>query len=311
MGSFVNEVLVQEAMRNSDAYGWSGFFHKDRLGKINAGPVWDFDQSAGNSSYPDDGVVEGWMFVHPNTTSTPFFWEKLFSDPLFRYALRYRWETLRYGPFSTYNLTAYIDSVASLLSEAQKREFGKWDVLGKYIWRETSGYQDRDSYFREVGYLKDFLTQRWAWMDVQLAQYENPYPWIPDPLNPPLPPDTTGSTEPPDTTGGTEPPDTTDITGVPGISYGTSAHPDGLLVYPNPVYSHLNIRIKRTDHQVYTVSIYNTMGELIREEHGIHADSEVHVYTMPLDPHMEPGIYLYRIKGSSGRYYHGRFIKLE
>jgi hypothetical protein len=311
MGSFVNEILVQEAMRNSDAYGWSGYFHKDRLGKICAGPVWDFDQSAGNSSYPDDGVVEGWMFTHPTKTSTPFFWEKLFSNPLFRYALRYRWETLRYGPFSTYNLTAYIDSVASVLSQAQQREFEKWDVLGKFIWRETTGYQDRDSYFREVAYLKNFLTERWAWMDAQLAQYENPYPWITDPLNPPQPPDTTGGTEPPDTTGGTEPPDTTGTTGAPGISRGTSAHPDGVLVYPNPAYGHLNIRITGTGHSSYTVSIYNAQGEMIRKKFDIRTDAEVHVYTMPLDPLIRPGIYFYRIEVASGRYYHGRFIKLE
>ena len=176
------------------------------------------------------------MFSHPNTNNTPFFWEKLFSDPLFRYALRHRWETLRYGPFSTYNLTAYIDSVASLLSQAQLREFEKWDVLGKFIWRETSGYQDRDSYNREVGYLRNFLTQRWAWMDAELAKYENPYPWITDPL----------------------PTDTTGITGTSGIT-----------------------------------------------------DSAAKVYTILLDSRLEPGIYFYRIQGSSGHYFSGRFIKLE
>ncbi len=73
--SFVAELMVQEAMRNSDAYGWSGYFHKDLGSKINAGPVWDFDQSAGNSSYPDNGVVEGWLFSHSGTSNTPFFWK--------------------------------------------------------------------------------------------------------------------------------------------------------------------------------------------------------------------------------------------
>ena len=290
MGSFVNEVLVHEAMRNSDAYGWSGYFHKDRLGKISAGPVWDFDQSAGNSSYPDDGVVEGWMFSHPNTNNTPFFWEKLFSDPLFRYALRHRWETLRYGPFSTYNLTAYIDSVASLLSQAQLREFEKWDVLGKFIWRETSGYQDRDSYNREVGYLRNFLTQRWAWMDAELAKYENPYPWITDPL----------------------PTDTTGITGTSGITANSSSHPGGgLLVYPNPARDRLNIRIVQPEYTAISISFYNNLGELVQQHRDLKADSAAKVYTILLDSRLEPGIYFYRIQGSSGHYFSGRFIKLE
>lgn len=174
VGSFIDELLVQESMRNSDAYGWSGYFHKDKERKINAGPVWDFDQSAGNSSYPDNGVLENWMFSHPNTTNTPFFWPLLFEDPDFRYHVRYRWERLREGPFQTSVLLNYIDSLANLLSEPKQREFEKWPVLGANIWREASGYAERNTYQKEIDYLKSFLTSRWAWMDQELAKYENP-----------------------------------------------------------------------------------------------------------------------------------------
>ncbi|MEP4669192.1 MAG: CotH kinase family protein, partial [Cyclobacteriaceae bacterium] len=85
--SFVDELLVQEAMRNSDAYGWSSYFNKDKNELIQAGPVWDFDQSSGNSSYPDNGIVEGWMATHPGTSLTPFFWPLLFNDLFFKYTL--------------------------------------------------------------------------------------------------------------------------------------------------------------------------------------------------------------------------------
>lgn len=175
--SFVDELLVQEALRNSDAYGWSGYFHKDKGGKINAGPVWDFDQSAGNSNYPDDGVVEGWLFSHPGTNNTPFFWPGLFTDPLFQYQIKARWESARMSIFKTETLIMYIDSLANLLEEAQKREFEKWPILGKYFWRETSGYEERDTYAKEVDYLKDFLTQRWEWMDKEIAKI-NPSPTV-------------------------------------------------------------------------------------------------------------------------------------
>ncbi len=174
VASFVDELLVQEGIRNSDAYGWSGYFHKDREAKICAGPVWDFDQSAGNSSYPDDGVVTGWMFSHPGTTNTPFFWPLLFNDPVFSYQVRKRWEELRMNEFKTTNLLSYIDSIANLLSEAQSREFEKWPVLGQFIWRETSGYEFRTTYQDEVDYLKSFLMQRWSWMDTELARIDNP-----------------------------------------------------------------------------------------------------------------------------------------
>ncbi|MBN2699383.1 MAG: CotH kinase family protein [Bacteroidales bacterium] len=180
VASFIYEAIVQEAMRNSDAYGWSGYYHKDKNGPINAGPVWDFDQSAGNSSFPDDGIIDLWLYEHPGKGGNPFYWPLLFNEPFFRYSVSLRWKELRAGPFRTETLLAYVDSIADLLSEAEAREFEKWPVLGKYIWRETIGYQDRDTYRREVGYLKNFLTQRWAWMDQQLSDVPKPpgYPEI-------------------------------------------------------------------------------------------------------------------------------------
>lgn len=178
--SFISEIIVQEALRNGDAYGWSAYFHKDKNGLINAGPVWDFDQSSGNSSYPDDGVVTGWMFEHESKSSTPFFWKRLYYDSFFKYSLSKQWNELRNDEFSNDSLFAYIDSIASLLSEAQEREFSKWPVLGQYIWRETTGYEDRDTYQKEVDYLKDILAQRWEWMDEELADINEPagYPEI-------------------------------------------------------------------------------------------------------------------------------------
>ena len=178
--SFIFEVIIQEAMRNSDAYGWSGYYHKDKNGLINAGPVWDFDQSAGNSSYPDNGVTTGWLIEHPNTSNTPFYWTLLLNDPFFKYSLSLRWKELRADKFSNANLIDYIDSTAAVLAEAQSREFARWPVLGAKIWRETNGYQDRDTYQKEVNYLKNFLISRWNWMDNQLANVLEPpgYPEI-------------------------------------------------------------------------------------------------------------------------------------
>jgi hypothetical protein len=178
--SFIYEVIIQEAMRNSDAYGWSGYYHKDKNGLINAGPVWDFDQSSGNSSYPDNGVVDGWLIKHPNTSNTPFYWSRLLDDPYFRYSLSLRWKELRADKFKTVKLLTYVDSIASTLSEAEVREFKKWPVLGENVWRETLGYEQRDTYQKEVDHLKEFLTERWEWMDSQLANILKPtgYPEI-------------------------------------------------------------------------------------------------------------------------------------
>ena len=188
--SFIYELIIQEAMRNSDAYGYSGYYHKDKNGLINAGPVWDFDQSSGNSSYPDNGtgsdpgvkpaVVDGWMVKHPKTIGTPFYWSKLLDDSYFKYSLSLRWKELRADKLKSEKLLTYVDSISSNLSEAQAREFKKWPVLGKNIWRETEGFEKRDTYQKEVDYLKEFLKQRWEWLDLELENISKPngYPEI-------------------------------------------------------------------------------------------------------------------------------------
>ncbi len=178
--SFINEVIVQEAMRNSDAYAWSAYFYKDKNELISAGPVWDFDQSAGNSSYPDDADHTQWLIEHFGKQDVPDFWRKLIADPFFKYSLKLRWEEMRATSFSNERLFAFIDSIAAELTVPQTREFTKWNVLGQFIWRETTGFEQRDTYQKEVDYLKEFLNKRWQWMDDQLEGVSMPtgYPEI-------------------------------------------------------------------------------------------------------------------------------------
>lgn len=278
--SFVNEILIQEAMRNSDAYGWSGYYHKDRLGKINAGPVWDFDQSAGNSSYPDNGIVEGWMFAHQGTSNTPFYWKKLFSDPVFSFAVRHRWETLREGPYSDMNLLGYIDSIADLLGEAQQREFNQWPVLATYIWRETTGYDYRDTYQKEVDYLKSFLIRRWQWMDNELAQYENPYP-------------------------------NADTTTTASTTFALGAPEDRMLVYPNPVRNQVTFRFQDSGPGSFSLTLYNHLGEIIVQHSEIPAFDPEQGYTLQLGSEIRSGVYFYRIVTEGNRHFNGRIIKIE
>lgn len=178
--SFISEMIVQEAMRNIDSYAWSAYFHKDKNGLIHAGPVWDFDQSGGNSNWIDDGLYTSWLFDHPAKGDTPNFWKKLFDDPFYKYSFKLRWNELRADKFSDASLFAYIDSIASELAIPQTREFQKWPVLGQYVWRETSGFDQRDTYQKEVDYLKEFISNRLSWIDKQFITLAKPlnYPSI-------------------------------------------------------------------------------------------------------------------------------------
>ena len=195
--SFIDEIIIQEITSNSDAYGYSGFFHKDRGEKICAGPEWDFDQALCNSSYNDGARTDEWIISKPNGARPPF-WDRLFSDPVVKSELKTKWNLYRKDALSNEHILAYVDSIVNYLSEAQKHNFTKWPILGVSIWRSLPGAEERDTYQKEVDYMKDWLVKHLEWMDNQLYQapsaVENQpgqnitefklYPNYPNPFNP-------------------------------------------------------------------------------------------------------------------------------
>ncbi len=170
VSSFIDELIVQEATKNSDAYGWSGFFHKDRLGKICAGPVWDFDQAIANSTHQNGDVVEYWMIEHTDGMF-PKIWLGLWKDPAFKEDVANRWFQYRSGPLRTERLFAFIDSLAVYLDEAQQRNFQRWPILGVEIWRSLPGARQRNTYQKEVDYMKAYLQAHMEWMDRELRPH--------------------------------------------------------------------------------------------------------------------------------------------
>jgi spore coat protein CotH len=63
---------VNELCSNSDVYQSSTFFHKDRDGKLRAGPVWDFNLSLGSTAN-GDSQVDQWQFNNGNRIGPPFW----------------------------------------------------------------------------------------------------------------------------------------------------------------------------------------------------------------------------------------------
>lgn len=168
--SFIDEIIVQEACKNSDAYGWSSYFYKDRGDKLKAGPVWDFDQALSNSTFNSGSNYAEWIITKYNS-DVPAFWNKLFQEKMFKYLLKERWFDLRQNALHTDTLLAFIDQTAALLSEgAQQRNFERWPVLGRQLWRSLPGWYDRDTYEKEVDYMKEFLVAHLDWMDQELSE---------------------------------------------------------------------------------------------------------------------------------------------
>ncbi|MCU0341580.1 MAG: CotH kinase family protein [Spirosomaceae bacterium] len=169
--SFVRLFLVNEVSRNVDGYRISTFFHKDRDskgGKIKAGPAWDYDLAFANADYCDGMRYTGWSYLFGNVCASdnwqvPFHWKRMLEDPTFASELYDEYTRMRKGPWKTERLHAYIDSVATVLQEAQQRNFQRWPVLGTYLWPNPRPVPT--TWAGEINELKTWLDYRLQWMD--------------------------------------------------------------------------------------------------------------------------------------------------
>ena len=168
--SWVDYLLVNEVSKNLDAYRLSTFMYKNRDSldqKLHMGPVWDFNIAFGIGDYCDAGPYQGWAFDFNQQCPwdawvIPFWWEKLMKDPLFKKKLADRWHFLRQNQWTNVKMLGKIDSMQTLLTQPQARNFTRWPVLGTYVWPNFFIGQTWSS---EVGYLRTWLTNRLFWMD--------------------------------------------------------------------------------------------------------------------------------------------------
>ena len=59
-----------------------------------------------------------------------------------------------------------IDSLRILLDESQQRNFTRWPILSTYVW--PNAYIG-NTYQNEINYLKNWIVNRFNWMDEELS----------------------------------------------------------------------------------------------------------------------------------------------
>ena len=167
--SFVDFFLLNELSHNPDAYRLSTYMHKKRNGKLKMGPIWDFNIAFGNVNYCKGEDVNNWIFKYNDYCPddfwlVPFWWSKLLNDPYFANKVKSRWQVLRQNELSDKLIFGKIDLLISELetSDAIKRNFERWPILGQWIW--PNSYVGT-TYESEINYLKNWLSQRLTWMD--------------------------------------------------------------------------------------------------------------------------------------------------
>lgn len=169
--------IMRELSRNAD--GASTFFSIDRGGKLKMGPLWDYNQALGLTSLAASGHGNswdtfGWNTYYMRAGHWLAWWGKLEDDPLYQRGWNDRWVSLREGALSNIELLGHIDETAALLEEAQVRNFEKWDILGEAVWtpngrtRADPGDLDRDTYAKEVAFIRDWVDDRVQWIDSQV-----------------------------------------------------------------------------------------------------------------------------------------------
>ncbi|MBA7476869.1 hypothetical protein ES707_12265 [subsurface metagenome] len=157
--SFIDHNLLNMLAMNVDALRLSTHLHKTRNGKLEMGPLWDFDRSL-DSTDGRDNNPESWHGTGDGTDYLNYiWWDRLFEDPDFRQKYIDRWFELRRGQFSTENINTLIDSMADELMEAQVRNFNRWRNAPPRF----------GSFQGEIDHLKDWLARRTAWIDAQFV----------------------------------------------------------------------------------------------------------------------------------------------
>jgi hypothetical protein len=166
--SFVDFMLMNELASNADGYQLSTYFHKDRAGKLRAGPIWDFNLTYGNDLFVyglDRSFYSVWQFANGDNEGSKF-WSDLFNNPTYRCYLSKRWNELtKPGQPLNYNsLSQFIDQTVALISEAKVREAQKWttDVYPAVQFSPT-----------EISNLKTWLSNRISWMTNNLGSFAN------------------------------------------------------------------------------------------------------------------------------------------
>lgn len=161
--SFIDFMLINEIASNSDAYQISTYFHKDRGGKLRAGPVWDFDLTYGNDLFHwglDRSHTNVWQFDNGDNTGSKF-WKDLYNNPQFKCYLTKRWNELsdKNGPLNYYSILDRMDQLSNGISEAALRENKRWGTVPN-----QSG---------EIAKMKEWLQSRFNWLNSRLNNYSS------------------------------------------------------------------------------------------------------------------------------------------
>ena len=156
IGSFIDWWFVYELSMNGEP-GWpkSSYMHKDRLGKLKAGPVWDFDWATFVPSKQSNFQIKN-----------AIYYGRLFSDPAFIAEVKSRWASYK-SKFEA--IPAYISSVAASIKKSNEVDYVMWP-LSAHSSGSVNGDQDL-SFDDAVARIISAYTAKLNYMDNQITSW--------------------------------------------------------------------------------------------------------------------------------------------
>ncbi|MBQ2126081.1 MAG: hypothetical protein II198_00310, partial [Bacteroidaceae bacterium] len=126
----------------------SCYMYKDKLCKMKAGPVWDFDCA---TFIPKEGRY---------STRNSIYYGRLFTDPLFVQRVKERWNLLK-AKFDT--VDDFIDEEKNRLQKSADINIGMWPISIRVNEDESLPYNDA------VERMKSAYNAKLQWLDAQIC----------------------------------------------------------------------------------------------------------------------------------------------
>ena len=157
--AFVDFMMIAEFASNVDVYSFSTFFHKDRMGKLRAGPVWDYNLAFGYDAFGNRSKYDVWQFNNTDNNG-PKFWKDLFDTDLFRCYLAKRWfELTEPGQPLNYDFVcSRMDEIDALIAEAIPRDNQRWNQMTQHA--------------QYVEDMKNWIQLRINWLNQNIGSYD-------------------------------------------------------------------------------------------------------------------------------------------
>ncbi len=165
--AWIDWLIINELTFNTESSFYrSCYLWKPEGGKLKLGPVWDFDMAFGNHKGDIRGY-DGWCTTEATYSYVSENWVSyLIKYPEFYDRFKARWNEVKHDLLAT--AIGAVDDYSAMLDGYQQQNFIKWDIMEKQIGLGAVNPKEYNTYDSQVQYLRDFINNRWNYIDNRL-----------------------------------------------------------------------------------------------------------------------------------------------